>query len=60
MLHRCLYNFIILCAYLDFYTEVDIKSFPNWIAFLSWKEEEEKLTYTCFVKPNGEVICDNG
>ena len=44
-------------AYLDLYTEVD-KSFPKWIAFLSWKEEQEKLTCTCFVKPNGKVICD--
>ena len=49
-----------VCILYTFYTEVDIKSFPNWISFLSWKEEEEKLTYTCFVKPNGEVICDNG
>ena len=43
-----------------FCTEVEIKSFPNWISFLSWKEEEEKLTYTYFVKPKGEVICGNG
>ena len=62
MLHRCWYGFIILymCAYLDFHTEVDINHSPNRIALLSWKEKEEKMTYTCFVKPNGEVICDSG
>ena len=52
-------SFTDVCIY-RFYTEVDIKSFPNWIAFLSWKEEEEKLTYTCFVKPNDEIIHDTG
>lgn len=32
-----------------------MKSFANWIAFVLWKEEEEKSTYSSFVKPNGEV-----
>ena len=27
---------------------------------MSWKEEEEKLTYAYFVKPNGEVVNNNG
>ena len=55
------YNVFHKCVYIyRSYTEVEVKSFPNWIAFLSWKEEEEKLTYTSFVKPKGEVICDDG
>ena len=39
---------------------IEQKSFSNWIAFISWKEEEQKLTYSYFVKPNGEVVNNNG
>lgn len=31
------------------------KSFPSWSSFLNWKEEEEALTYTTFVRPKGEI-----
>jgi len=41
-------------------TGIEHKLFSNWIAFTSWKEEEEKLTCAYFVKPNGEVVKDNG
>ena len=37
-------------------TEVEFKKFPSWVAFVSWKEEEERSTYSCFVKPTGEVV----
>ena len=30
--------------------------FPSWIAFTAWKEEEEQSTYSCFVRPTGEVV----
>lgn len=33
--------------------------FQSWVAFSSWKEEEEASTYTCFVKQNGEVDCSS-
>lgn len=42
------------------YTEVEMKPFVNWIAFVSQKEEEDKSTYSSYVKPNGEVTSDNG
>ena len=35
-------------------TVVENKEFPSWTAFISWKEEEESNTHTCFVKPKGE------
>ena len=35
-------------------TVVETKEFPSWTAFISWKEEEESNTHTCFVKPKGE------
>ena len=40
-------------------TVVETKEFPNWTAFISWKEEEESHTYTCFVKPKGECESSN-
>jgi len=39
---------------------IEQKSFSNLLSFMSWKEEEEKLTYSYFVKPNGEVVSNNG
>ena len=37
------------------YAVIEMKVFPSWVAFCSWKEEEEASTYSCFIKPNGEV-----
>ena len=37
------------------FTVVETKEFPSWTAFISWKEEEESNTYSCFVKPKGET-----
>ena len=34
---------------------IQTKEFPSWVAFLAWKEEEEALTFSCFVQPKGEV-----
>ena len=33
-----------------------LKTFPSWIAFTAWKEEEEQSTYSYFVRPTGEVV----
>lgn len=41
-----------------YYTGIEFKKFPNWVAFTSWKEEEERSTYSCFVKPTGEVVSE--
>ena len=35
--------------------DIQTKEFPSWVAFLAWKEEEEALTFSCFVQPKGEV-----
>jgi len=34
---------------------VETKEFPSWAAFMSWKEEEESNSYSCFVQPKGET-----
>ena len=49
---------VCVCTYVR--VGVEMKTFINWIAFISWKEEEEKSTYSSFVKPTGEVTSDNG
>jgi len=35
--------------------EIQIKSFPSWVSFTAWKEEEERRTYSFFVQPKGAV-----
>jgi hypothetical protein len=32
---------------------IDNLKFPDWSAFLQWKEREETETFTCYTKPNG-------
>jgi len=34
---------------------VETKEFSSMLEFLSWKEEEETNSYTCFVQLKGEV-----
>ena len=40
--------------YYTWFAVVETKKFTSWTAFISWKEEEELNTHTCFVKPKGE------
>jgi len=32
-----------------------MKTFPSWLSFIAWKEEEEHRTYPFFVQPKGVV-----
>ena len=37
------------------YTETDTLEFPDWTAFLHWKERTERETFTSYTKPKGSV-----
>lgn len=39
---------------------VQTKEFPSWVAFSTWKEEEEARTYTCYVQAKGEIVKSEG
>lgn len=36
-----------------------MKVFPSWLAFTSWKEEEEQRTYSFFAQQKGAVESTN-
>ena len=44
-------------AYIKLHIDIDvhIKTFPSWVAFTAWKEEEEQSTYSYFIQPKGTV-----
>ena len=41
------------CAAICINPVTDNLEFPDWSAFLQWKEREETETFTCYAKPNG-------
>ena len=38
----------------------ETKDFPSWIAFQTWKEEEEESAFCHFVQPTGGKANENG